>query len=163
MENYFYLDGQNERKGPVAANELTKNGVTKNTLVWKEGMAQWEPAGEVPELSELFQETTTPPPVTPVPPVAPPMPPKQETFYRQKPDNLLVWSILTTVLCCLPFGIVAIVYSSKVDNLWNMGKFAEADQAAKNAKLFCLISLGLGVIGCIIGFITGFIGAILGA
>ena len=34
----------------------------------------------------------------------------------QKPDNNLVWAILATVLCCLPFGIVAIIKSTQVDS-----------------------------------------------
>ena len=38
-----------------------------------------------------------------------------------KPDNNLVWAILSTILCCLPLGIVAIVYASKVDGLYNQG------------------------------------------
>lgn len=36
----------------------------------------------------------------------------------QKPDNNLVWGILVTILCCLPFGIVSIIKASSVDNLW---------------------------------------------
>ena len=39
MENYFYLNEKNEQKGPVSPEELISNGVTKNTLVWKNGMA----------------------------------------------------------------------------------------------------------------------------
>ncbi len=36
---------------------------TKNSLVWKNGMANWQAAGEIPELSGLFNQT-----VPPVPP-----------------------------------------------------------------------------------------------
>lgn len=57
MENYFYLNEKNEQKGPVSPEELISNGVTKNTLVWKNGMAQWLPAGEVSELANLFTDT----------------------------------------------------------------------------------------------------------
>ena len=60
MENYFYLNEKNEQKGPISPEELISNGVTKNTLVWKNGMAQWLPAGEVHELAKLF---TKPPPL----------------------------------------------------------------------------------------------------
>ena len=63
MENYFYLNEKNEQKGPVSPEELISNGVTKNTLVWKNGMAQWLPAGEVSELANLFTDT----PPTPKP------------------------------------------------------------------------------------------------
>lgn len=68
MENYFYLNEKNEQKGPISPEELISNGVTKNTLVWKNGMAQWLPAGEVHELAKLFtNETSTPstPPTIP--------------------------------------------------------------------------------------------------
>jgi hypothetical protein len=33
----------------------------RDTLVWKEGMAQWTPAGQVPELASLFG--AVPPPI----------------------------------------------------------------------------------------------------
>ncbi|MDY4044172.1 MAG: CD225/dispanin family protein [Marinifilaceae bacterium] len=162
MADYFYLNAQNEQKGPIAAEDLIKNGVTKNTLVWKDGMSQWQPAGNVEELMEFFQpkQSQTPPP--PVPPVNAPQPPKPE-IMETKPDNLLVWSILTTVLCCLPLGVVAIVYSSKVDNLWNSGQHEEAYNAAKNAKTFCLISLGTGVLFYILSIALGFMSAFMGA
>ena len=51
-----------------------------------------------------------------------------------KPDNYLVWAILTTILCCLPFGIVSIVYSSKVDKLYFNGQYDEALAKSKSAK-----------------------------
>lgn len=59
MENYFYLNEKNEQKGPISPEELISNGVTKNTLVWKNGMAQWLPAGEVHELAKLFTNETS--------------------------------------------------------------------------------------------------------
>ena len=62
MENYFYLNEKNEQKGPVSPEELISNGVTRNTLVWKNGMAQWTPAGEVPEISKLFTNEAPVPP-----------------------------------------------------------------------------------------------------
>src|SRR6185312_6304875 len=56
------------------------------------------------------------------------------------PDNHLVWAILTTIFCCLPAGIVSIVYSSKVSGLWMQGQYAEAQAAANNAKRWAIIS-----------------------
>ena len=55
-----------------------------------------------------------------------------------KPDNYLVWAILSTVLCCLPLGIVAIIKASKVDSLWAQGLQDEAIQTAKDAKKWCI-------------------------
>lgn len=80
MENYFYLNEKNEQKGPVSPEELIRNGVTKNSLVWKNGMAQWLPAGEVPELAKLFtNETSTPLSPPPFPPT-PPQPTGKQQF-----------------------------------------------------------------------------------
>ena len=52
---------------------------------------------------------------------------EMQEIINEKPDNFLPWAIVSTVLCCLPFGIVAIVYASKVDTLWYAQKQAEAD------------------------------------
>ncbi|MBQ3363941.1 MAG: CD225/dispanin family protein [Muribaculaceae bacterium] len=64
-----------------------------------------------------------------------------------KPDNYLVWAILTTLFCCLPFGIVSIVYSSKVDTLYYAGDYTNAQQAADKAKKWAMWS----AIACAIG------------
>ena len=51
-----------------------------------------------------------------------------------KPDNNLVWAIVTTILCCLPTGIVSIIAATKVDNLWATGQYEAAIKEAKKAK-----------------------------
>lgn len=68
----------------------------------------------------------------------------------QKPDNYLVWSILVTLFCCLPFGIAAIVYSSRVDSEWNAGRYDAAKDAAASAKKWSLIGAGIGAAAIII-------------
>lgn len=74
---------------------------------------------------------------------------------EQKPNNLLVWSILVTILFCWPLGIPAIVYSARVNKLWDSGDRQGAYDAAKKAKTFCLLSFILGVVALIIVFATG--------
>lgn len=76
------------------------------------------------------------------------------TTEQQKPDNFQIWAILSTVLCCLPLGIVAILQSNKVDTLWAMGKHEEAQAAAKSAKMWTIIAAGCGIAG---GFIYSII------
>jgi hypothetical protein len=42
---------------------MAQNGqLTPNTYVWKQGMASWEVAGNVQELSNLFGAVPPPPP-----------------------------------------------------------------------------------------------------
>ncbi|GAB10434.1 hypothetical protein GOARA_056_01820 [Gordonia araii NBRC 100433] len=55
-----------------------------------------------------------------------------------EPDNNLVWAILSTVLCCLPLGIVAIIKSTSVSKLWAQGDVAGAQKAADDAKKFAI-------------------------
>lgn len=62
-----------------------------------------------------------------------------------RPANNMVWAILTTLLCCLPVGIVAIVYAAKVDGLWASGDHDAAVKAASQARLWSMIAAGLGI------------------
>lgn len=70
-----------------------------------------------------------------------------------KPDNYLVWAILSTICCCLPFGIVSIVYAAKVDGLYSGGQYSQAQEAADNAKKWAIISAIVGVVVSVIYFI----------
>ena len=145
------MNARNEQVGPVPGEQLPQYGVSGSTKVWTNGMAQWIPAMNVPELAPLF---------TPQGGSVPPPPPPKPQASAQKPDNLLVWSILATLLCCLPLGIVAIIYSNKVDPLWNEGRFEEAEKAAASAKMYCFISAGFGVLSAIVGFFMILLGAL---
>jgi hypothetical protein len=62
------------------------------------------------------------------------------------PDNNLVWAILCTVMCCLPLGIVAIIKSTKVKELWAQGDHAGAQKAADDAKKYSIWGAGIGVL-----------------
>lgn len=78
--------------------------------------------------------------------------------------NHLVWAIVATVLAtclCCPLGligIVAIVYSSKVNTLLNQGDFQGARQASDTAKTWCWVATALAIIGLVlnvVGSMTG--------
>jgi hypothetical protein len=60
--------------------------------------------------------------------------------YGPPPENHLVWAILSTVLCCLPLGIVSIVKANQVQTLWAQGYPAEAQKAADDAKKWAIWS-----------------------
>jgi hypothetical protein len=66
MASYFVaMSGR--QAGPFAADKLAElvgaGQLTKQTLVWKPGMATWQAAGEVGELADVF--AATPPPLPP--------------------------------------------------------------------------------------------------
>ncbi len=60
--------------------------------------------------------------------------------------NYLVFAIVVTVLCCLPTGIAAIVYAAQVNAKLAAGDIAGAQEASKNAKMWCWISAGAGLL-----------------
>ena len=57
-------------------------------------------------------------------------------------SNNMVWAILTTLFCCLPLGIVSIIYAAKVDGLVAMGNLAAAQEAADKAKSWAMWAAG---------------------
>lgn len=69
-----------------------------------------------------------------------------------KPSNYLAISIITTILCCWPLGIPAIINASKVNKLWDSGDYAGAQDASNKAKKWTIISAILGFIAIIISF-----------
>ena len=56
------------------------------------------------------------------------------------PKTWLVESILVTLFCCLPFGVVAIVNSSKVESHFYEGNIEASERASKNAKIWVMWS-----------------------
>ena len=63
-----------------------------------------------------------------------------------KPDNGLVWAILSTLCCCLPFGIVAIVYAAQVDGKYAAGDYQGAVDSASKAKTWSWVSFGIAIL-----------------
>lgn len=73
-------------------------------------------------------------------------PPASPTLGGQPPPNYLVPAILVTIFCCLPGGIVTIVYATQVNSKYQAGDIAGAQEASKKAKMWAMISAGAGVV-----------------
>lgn len=169
MQWYYSKNGT--QLGPVAQGELiaklASGEVSPNDLVWKDGMADWIPASGAPELAVSSQPPSAPasspafPPVgssNPSPYVAPSSPYAPSQVPSQDIPNYLWQSIVVTVLCCVPFGIPAIVFAAKVDGLKARGDIAGALDASKKAKMWTWIAFGCGLTFGLI-YIIGMIAA----
>jgi len=70
MTQWYYADKNNERQGPVEAgvirDKLSRRELNQDTLLWRDGMAQWQPVASVQ--AELAAAER--PPFTPVEPPA---------------------------------------------------------------------------------------------
>lgn len=73
----FFMIENGKQAGPMTIAQLAERHITSETLVWREGMADWEPAWKVPELRYILKEQhsqNTPnqqgegPAVPPIPP-----------------------------------------------------------------------------------------------
>jgi predicted secreted protein len=84
------------------------------------------------------------PPPPPPPQYGAPPPPGQP--MGSPPPNNLVWAILTTVFCCLPFGIVSIVYAAQVNGKWRAGDVAGAQESSRKARQWAMYSLIAGLV-----------------
>ncbi len=162
MQWYYSKNGT--QLGPVAQGELTSKlasgEVSPSDLVWKDGMADWIPASQVPELRVIPAAPSAPamsggpapasvsPYSAPVSPYAPTSNPNQEI------PNYLWQSIVVTIFCCWPLGIPAIVFAAKVDGLKARGDIAGAMAASANAKRWTWIAFGLGLTAIVIYIIV---------
>ncbi|WP_207943746.1 CD225/dispanin family protein, partial [Actinomadura sp. KC345] len=66
----------------------------------------------------------------------------------------LVWAILTTIFCCLPAGVVSIVFAAQVNSKWNAGDQGGAQKASEKAKTWAIVSAVAGVIVGVISFVV---------
>lgn len=91
----------------------------------------------------------------PPPGYQPPPPPGYQSYGAAggsgpKPDNYLVWAILSTLFCCLPLGIVSIVFSAQVDGKYNSGDYTGALESSNKAKQFAKWSAIVTVVGTVL-------------
>lgn len=158
MKWYYAKDGS--QQGPVGTEDLQSKiaagQVAATDLVWRDGMKDWLPVSEVGDFANYLPQAEAAPappaqpgqlitganPAAASPYQAPAAPSYGGAAPGMPVQNYLWQSIVVTILCCWPFGIPAIVYAAKVDGLVSRGQYAEAQEASKNAKMWCWVSFG---------------------
>lgn len=165
----WYYANNGTQNGPVTQEELAAllaNGsLGWNTLIWCDGMPDWLPASSVPQFQMSVVAGAPPLPQQPFAPnpYSPPLAPANFAGGGELVPNYLWQSILVTFFCCLPFGIVAIVYAAKVDGLLQAGDRAGAQQASASARTWCMVSFWLVAPFVILWFILMLMGVVGGA
>ena len=84
----------------------------------------------------------------------------------QKPVNwvpYLILSIISTLCCCLPFGVVGIVFSAKINSAMLAGNLEEAQSNAKMARIWIIVSFAIGLLTWLIYMALIVTGAVSGS
>lgn len=134
MEQYYITNKTlTKPAGPYTAEEVTvklQNGeISPDSFYAEPGASEWKPVSSFPMVR-----------LSPIPG----LPPISTHAIDGKPNNYMILSVLVTTLCCLPLGLIAVIKSTAVDNLWMNGQYKEAREAAALAKKLSIIGAVCG-------------------
>ena len=170
MEYWFIINGQ--QVGPCTLQQVWSLPVAPYTPAWHQGIAEWTVANQIPEIADLLQRKMTgmpapwqePQPLSqpqsevtgefsttwtqpaPEPQSAPEPVITRQPMPEGMPSTYLVWSILSTVLCCLPFGIAAIIFSVRTRKAALEGDKVKAEKNSELAQWMIILSIVLGLV-----------------
>ena len=182
MQYWIATDGQ--KKGPMSLDEVKSRKLTRKTLVWYPGLAQWTHADQIPELRTLFDylppelpeegEDVAPQPQEQVKKEPEDAKPQAEQTTAQEntqscgtnnntygtnntygnygtynnppqcPPSYLALSIISLICCCMPLGIVSLIYSAQVRTVFNSGEYDKAEKYSKYALYWGIGSIVAG-------------------
>jgi hypothetical protein len=77
---------------------------------------------------------------------SPPPAPQSMGAPQQNIQNYLVPAIISTICCCLPAGIVSIIFATQVNSKLKLGDIQGAMDASAKAKMWFIIAIVAGVI-----------------
>ncbi|MFC5865103.1 CD225/dispanin family protein [Acidicapsa dinghuensis] len=155
--NNWYVQKGGQRLGPMSFEAIqsmaTTGQLAATDYVWTDGMANWQPASTQPWFPAQPQASV------------PFVPPQQYPPYGQQapqfgqpgmqfggqppiaePPSLTGWAIAVLLLCCLPGGIVGLIYGNKAKTEWAKGNFAGAQSAYNTGKTWLIVSACLGLV-----------------
>ena len=150
----------NTQFGPISLEQLlewiNQGRVGANDLVWRQGMAQWQPAGRVPELASQLRQAQplggagTPPAPGGPPSVGPWRDPQRSRLQPHRGGAVLALGIIG-LCCCFICGIIAWVMGAGDLKEMNAGRKDPAGRGTTQAGMICgMISVALWGVGIIL-------------
>ncbi len=74
-----------------------------------------------------------------------------------RPKSWLVESILATIFCCMPLGIVGIINAASVNSRFDRGDYVGAERASTEAGKWTKISFFVGLVVIVLVIILNFV------
>jgi hypothetical protein len=159
---WYYTKNQ-KQQGPVTKDDLLRilnDGTLATTeLAWNKEMDEWKPIQEIEILLKTYpmvEEPSTQPPrdTTPVRrrrdkgdyKIAEWAVKTSDSEPSSAPPNYLWQSLLITLFCCQPLGLIGLFYANRAQSLEKSGRRRKALIASKKAKICCNIGLLTGFI-----------------
>ena len=164
MTQYWIIIDE-QPSGPYTYEQLaTLPRFAPDTQVWYESLTDWIPASQVAALASLFEPQVADEcdPVPGMPPIieTPEMPVETPCVEPTgvnvggtveekpaRPGNYLVWSILSIVLFFTITGIVALIYSIRVNVNYKRERYQKCVRCSERAQWWIITSI---VLACII-------------
>ncbi len=140
-ETLIYIHRNGQQQGPYTLPQLKMMTLTPDTPVWYEGLPDWMPASQAALTAPLFSAGG---PVPPTPGMT------SRCNNGIKPPSYLGWAIASCILCCLPLGIVAIIFAAQVNDKWIRGDYDGAKRASQNAQIWTIAAVVLGIISSVV-------------
>ena len=155
MKIWIHVNGV--QQGPYTTEQIAAMHLPPATPVWYEGMPQWMPACQAPELSDLFGDHIGGEEATVIvreveAEAAGPATHTVETAavaveQPQRPPTFLAWSIILTLCCCTPFSLAAVVCGALSNARYNRGDYEGARRMSVATEWLVIISITLGIVG----------------
>jgi hypothetical protein len=164
---YFFANG-NEQRGPYTLEELSSFGLRPDTLVWREGMEQWQRADSIPEVVERIPLASPAAPIEAAPASAhqavvfaqhPSQPQQQQPLsYRTalgapstQPSGMAIASMILGIvsmlaLCTVHVGLIAGLPCSILAVVFGFIAKGKANRQEAGGR-------GMAIAGLVMGFI----------
>lgn len=149
---YYFINACNQQEGPIDVHEFASHGVTDQSFVWCEGMADWKRAGDCDELKSFFEAPTTQ--------IHPSFEETNATTDYSNdvpaPPCHLTAAITGLVLMTIPIpyvalfggaalGITGIVLNVCAYNFWKKGNYAVMQRLDTKARKLSKAALWVGI------------------
>ncbi len=142
----IWIHCHDRQMGPYELEHLPLQEMTPKTPVWYNGLPAWTPAGQAPLTAPLFAQAQSqgeqPADTAASTPVSAPAAQEQAPM---RPPTYLMWSILLTICCCNPVGIIPIITGAQVNYKYNNMDYDGARRASHITEWGVIIAFVLGL------------------